>query len=361
MALAIDITIRIGVLALLVAWCFQILRPFITPVIWGAIIAIAFYPACKKLRDLLGGRIRIAASILTVVALLIIILPSIKMVDSLVNGMTYLNDKIQSGAIKVPPPPDKIGSWPVIGEPLKIRWHEASVNMKATLARYEPQLKTISLRLLELAMSTTIGLLQFALSIVIAGVLMTHAKEGGNLVTDLFVSLAGERGRDFADISTITIRNVVKGILGVAIIQGLLAGMGFVAAGVPGAGVWAFLCLFLAIIQIGIAPVAIPVIIYMFYRADTLTAGLLMVWLILVMLSDNFLKPILLGRGAPVPMLVIFLGSIGGFISMGFIGLFVGAVILSLSFKIFRAWLDINTDHGVADDRIEHSEGSSKL
>jgi predicted PurR-regulated permease PerM len=141
---------------------------------------------------------------------------------------------------------------------------------------------------------------------------------------------------------------VVKGILGVAIIQGLLAGMGFMVAGVPGAEIWAFLCLFLAIIQIGIAPIAIPVIIYMFYSADTLTAGLLMIWLILVMLSDNFLKPILLGRGAPVPMLVIFLGSIGGFLSMGFIGLFIGAVILSLGFKLFRAWLKNNSDHTIA-------------
>ena len=138
-----------------------------------------------------------------------------------------------------------------------------------------------------------------------------------------------------------------KGFLGVAIIQGLLAGAGFMVAGVPGAGLWAFLCLFLAIIQIGIAPVVIPVIIYMFYNADTLTAGLLMVWLILVMLSDNFLKPILLGRGAPVPMLVVFLGSIGGFISMGFIGLFIGAVILSLGFKLFQAWLKINSNHTI--------------
>jgi predicted PurR-regulated permease PerM len=227
--------------------------------------------------------------------------------------------------------------------------------MKATLTRYAPQLKTISLRLLELAMSTTFGMLQFALSIIIAGVMMANAKGGGDLVKDLFVSLAGERGSDFADISTITIRNVVKGILGVAIIQGILAGIGFAIAGVPGAGVWAFLCLFLAIIQIGIAPVAIPVIIYMFYSASALTAGLLAAWLIFVMLSDNFLKPILLGRGAPVPMLVIFLGSIGGFISMGFIGLFVGAVVLSLSFKLFRTWLKINGDDRVANDRIEPS------
>jgi predicted PurR-regulated permease PerM len=351
--LATDIAIRIGVLALLIAWCFQILRPFITLVIWGTIIAIAFYPVCAKLGNLLGNRIKTAASIMTAITLLLIILPSIQMVGSLVDGMTYLNDKIQSGEIKVPPPPENIDSWPVIGKPLKSSWHEASVNLKATLTRYAPQLKTISLRLLELAMSTAMGLLHFTLSVIIAGVLMANAKGGGNLVKDLFVRLAGERGNDFADSSTITIRNVVKGILGVAILQGFLAGIGFAVAGVPGAGVWAFLCLFLAIIQIGIAPVAIPVTIYMFYSADTLTAVVLMVWLILVMLSENLLKPILLGRGAPVPMLVIFLGAIGGFLSMGFIGLFIGAVILSLGFKLIRAWLDIDSDHTIATGRPE--------
>ena len=351
MELAIDIAIRIGVLALLIAWCFQILRPFITPVIWGTIIAIALYPVCRKLSNLLGNRIKVAASIMTVIILLIIILPCIQMVGSFVDGMTYLNGRIQSGEIKVPPPPENIDSWPVIGKLLKSRWHEASENLVTTLTRFAPQLKAISVRLLELALGTTMGLLQFTLSIIIAGVLMANAKGGGNLARELFVSLAGGRGNDFADISTITIRNVVKGILGVALIQGLLAGLGFMIAGVPGAGVWAFLCIFLAIIQIGIAPVVIPVIIYMFYHADTLTAVLLMVWLILVMLSDNFLKPVLLGRGAPVPMLVIFLGSIGGFISMGFIGLFIGAVILSLGFKLFQAWLKINSNHTITTDR----------
>jgi len=359
--IATDIAIRIGVLALLVAWCFQILRPFITIVIWGAIIAISFYPVCRKLSELLGNRIKIAASIMIVITLLLIILPSIKMVGSFVDGMTYLNDKMQNGEIKIPPPPENIDSWPVIGKLIKNNWHEASVNLKTTLLRFVPQLKTISIKLLEFAMGTTVGLLQFTLSIIIAGVFMANARGGGNLVRELFVSLAGERGSDFADISTITIRNVVKGILGVAIIQGLMAGMGFMVAGVPGAGIWAFLCVFLAIIQIGIAPVAIPVIIYMFYYADTVTAGILMVWLILVMLSDNFLKPILLGRGAPVPMLVIFLGSIGGFISMGFIGLFIGAVVLSLGFKLFRAWLEIDSNHTAKTDRPDaFSSGNSE-
>ena len=351
--MAIDIAIRIGVLALLIAWCFQILRPFITLMIWGAIIAISFYPVCRKLSDLLGNRVKMASSIMIIISLLLIIVPSILMVGSLVDGMTYLNDQIQSGEIKVPPPPEGIDRWPVIGKVLKSRWHDASVNLKAALARYTPQLQAISLKLLESAMNTTMGLLKFALSLVIAGVLMANAKGSGNFVRKLCVSLAGERGSDFADISTITIRNVVKGILGVAIIQGLLAGMGFMVAGVPGAGIWAFLCMFLAIIQIGIAPVALPVIIYMFYSASTLTAGLLTAWLIIVMLSDNFLKPILLGRGAPVPMLVIFLGSIGGFISMGFIGLFIGAVIISLGFKLFQEWLKINSNNTITTDGSE--------
>jgi len=131
-------------------------------------------------------------------------------------------------------------------------------------------------------------------------------------------------------------------------------------AGVPGAGLWAFLCLFLAIIQIGIFPVVIPVIIYMFSSADTFTAGLLTGWLILVSLLDNFLKPILMGRGAPVPMIVIFLGAIGGFLSMGFMGLFVGAVILSIGFKLLLVWLDdlsySNTSCGPDDIAGEKSK-----
>jgi predicted PurR-regulated permease PerM len=240
----------------------------------------------------------------------------------------------------VPPPPDNIDTWPLIGKSLKGVWHEASANLKATLTRFQPQLRAMSLWLLKSAMGTALGLVQFALSIIIAGIFMAHAKGSGNMARDLFVRLAGERGADFADISTKTVRNVVKGILGVAIIQALLAGTGFWVAGVPAAGLWAFACLFLAIIQIGIFPVVIPVIIYMFSNADSYTAGLLTGWLILVALLDNFLKPILLGRGAPVPMLVIFLGAIGGFFSMGFMGLFVGAVILSIGFKLLRVWLD---------------------
>ena len=337
---AIDIAIRIGVIAILIALCFKILQPFITPVVWGTILAIALYPACRRLSGLLGGRVKLASAVIAAVMLFGIFLPSIRMVESLVDGTKYINERIQRGETLVPPPPDNIDRLPLIGKSLKREWNEASENLKATLIRFQPQVKAMGVRLLKSAMGTALGLLQFALSIIIAGILMAHAKGGENMAKGLFVRLAGERGADFADISTKTVHNVVKGILGVAIIQSLLAGAGFWVAGVPAAGLWAFVCLFLAIIQIGVFPVVIPVIIYMFYSADSFTAGLTTGWLILVSVLDNFLKPILLGRGAPVPMLVIFLGAIGGFFAMGFLGLFVGAVILSIGFKLFRAWLD---------------------
>ena len=357
---AIDIAIRLGVIALLIALCFKILRPFISPVMWGIILAITLYPACRKLSNVLGGRVKLASAIISAVMLLCIILPSIQMVGSLVGGTKYINERMQRDDIIVPPPPDNIDSLPLIGPSLKREWHEASANLKKTLTRFQPQLRATSLWLLKSAMGTALGLVQFALSIIIAGIFMAHAKGSGNIARDIFVLLVGERGADFADISKKTVRNVVKGILGVAIIQSLLAGIGFLVAGVPAAGLWAFLCLFLAIIQIGIFPVVISVIIYMFYSADPVTAGLLTGWLILVSILDNFLKPILMGRGAPVPMLVIFLGAIGGFFSMGFMGLFVGAVILSIGFKIIRVLLDDlsqpSTSGGPEDFSNEMSE-----
>jgi predicted PurR-regulated permease PerM len=337
---AIDIAIRIGVIALIIALCFTILRPFISPVMWGIILAITLFPACRRLSSALGDRVKLASTIISAVMLLLIILPSIQMVGSLVGGTKSISERIQSGEIRVPPPPDNIDTWPLIGNSLKRVWDEASANLRATLTRFQPQLKAMSLWLLKAATGTALGLVQFALAIIISGIFMANARGSGNMAKTIFVRLAGERGAGFADIATKTVRNVVRGILGVAIIQALLAGIGFWVTGVPAAGLWAFICLFLAIIQIGLFPVVIPVVIYMFYSADTATAGLLTGWLILVSLLDNFLKPILLGRGAPVPMLVIFLGAIGGFLSMGFIGLFVGAVILSIGFKLLQAWLD---------------------
>jgi predicted PurR-regulated permease PerM len=216
--------------------------------------------------------------------------------------------------------------------------------------KFEPQLKEFAKWLLKTVFGTAVGLLMFAISLIIAGVLMASAKSGGLMAESLFVRLAGDRGADFAKISVKTVRSVVKGIIGVSILQSLLAGLGFAVAGIPAAGLWALLCLILAIIQIGIVPVIIPVIIYAFSKMNSLTAVMVTVWLVLVAISDGPLKAVLMGRGASVPMLGLFLGAIGGFISFGFLGLFIGAVILSVGYKLFEVWLQEDRQSLLVDE-----------
>ena len=205
---------------------------------------------------------------------------------------------------------------------------------------YSSQLKAASAWVLSAAAGFGMGILQFLISIIVAGVLLAYSGSVARSATKIFVKLAGPNGEVFATATVATIRSVVKGILGVALIQAAMAGIGFFAAGVPYAAVWTVGCLFFSVVQIGAGPIAIPIMIYMFSVTDTLTAVLLAVWLVITLISDNILKPLLLGRGAPAPMLVVFLGAIGGFITSGFLGLFLGAVILTIGYKLFMVWLD---------------------
>ena len=355
-SIAVEIAIRLGVLAVLLAWCFQILKPFISPVVWAIIIAIAVYPVFERLNARLGGRRKLTAAVLIVFALLCIILPGVQLAVSSVDSLKALSTKMDGGVLKIPPPPTDVESWPVIGKFVAEWWQKASENIQSILVKFAPQVTALLKWLLKSLVGTAVSLLMFAVSLIIAGGLMATAKSGGVVVRHLFVRLAGERGDEFAEIAGRTVRSVVKGIIGVAIVQSIWAGVGFVLAGIPGAGIWALLCLILAIIQIGIGPVIVPVIVYAFWKLGTLTAILLTVWLILAAVGDGPLKAVLLGRGAAAPMLVIFLGTLGGFISAGFLGLFIGPVVLSVGYRLFEAWL--RADGGASP--IAESSGSAE-
>ncbi len=334
------VAIRLGLLVFIFGWCFLIISPFISPVIWGIILAITVYPVFVKLEKKLKGRSALAATLLTIFFLVILIVPTWMLGDSLFEGVNRLRDIYQNDQLIIPPPDDRVKDWPMIAKPLIEVWTLASQNLEAVMIKYAPQVKSAAAVALSLLASTGIGILQFIASIIIAGVFLNYAKAGGGTARKIFGRLGGEQGENFAELAELTIRNVVKGILGVAIIQSLMAGVGFFVAGIPLAGLWTVICLILAIVQIGVGPVAVGVLIYAWSSMSTMTASLLTVWLIIVSISDNVLKPFLLGRGAPVPMLVVFLGSVGGFIASGFIGLFLGPVLLSLGYKVFLSWID---------------------
>jgi predicted PurR-regulated permease PerM len=337
-SIAIESAIRIGLVAILVAWCFLILQPFVIIILWGLIIAIALFPAYRWIAAKLGGRRKLAATLLCGGLLMVIVLAGLMLADSLIAGASSLREQFQAGFV-IPPVPEQVANWPLIGRPLAEIWNAARTNLAAVLSEHLPELRGLALWVLQSAMSAGGALLTFVVSTIIAGFFLATSEAGSGLAQRIGKKLVAEKGDELVKDAEMTIRNVAQGILGVALIQALIAGVGFAVAGVPAAGLWTLLCVFLSVIQVGIGPVAIPVAIYMFYTADTLTASLLAVWLVFALVIDNVLKPLLLGRKAPVPMLVVFLGAIGGFLLSGIIGLFVGAVVLSLGYKLFLEWL----------------------
>lgn len=348
---ALEAAIRIGLVALLVLWCFDIVRPFIVPIIWGVIIAIAAYPGYLQLKRLLGGHGRLAAVLAAIILLIMVLGPTVMLTGTLVESTKGIADDLSDGSLTIPPPAESIRNWPFIGEDVDRFWRLASDNTRAALKQIEPQLKTAGTWLLSAAAGTGYAILQFIAAILIAGVIMANAGGGYDAAQRIATRLTGERGREIADLAESTVRSVARGILGVALIQTLLAGIGFIVAGVPAAGLWALLCLLLSVAQIGIFVILIPVIIYLFYTADLVVAIGFLIWSIPVGLIDNILKPILLGRGVKTPMVIIFMGAIGGFLASGIIGLFIGAVVLALSWELFLAWL--NTEPPTTEHPLE--------
>jgi predicted PurR-regulated permease PerM len=336
-----DIVIRLGVLALVVIWCFQILQPFVIPVVWAIIIAVAIFPVYHKLSDLLGGRRGLAATLIAMLFLVLLMVPTIMLAKALVQNVAILAEEFRSGQLAIPPPPDNVQTWPLIGDHVSNIWQLAANNLADVLKPLEPQLKAFGTWLVKLAGSAGMSMLMFIVAVVIAGVLLAHSGGSHRVVHGIARRLAGERGDELANLAEATIRNVARGVLGVAVIQALMAGLGFLVAGVPGAGIWALLCLILATVQIGVGPIVIPTIVYVFATGDTLTAVVFLIWNIIVLVLDNILKPILMGRGVDVPMVVIFLGAIGGMLMSGIVGLFVGAMVLAVGYKLFQAWLNL--------------------
>ena len=333
-----EATVRVGVLVVLVAWCLQIVWPFLVPLVWGVIIAIAAYPAYRWLQVALGGRRKLAATIFTLLALVLLIGPTILLAETLVGGTQELAIKMRDGTVAIPAPPEGVSRWPVIGQPLQRLWQLASVDLEQALGHMGPQLRAFARWLLSAAAGVGLGILQFVFAIIIAGVLLAQARPGHRAAYAIAIRLAGERGAELADLAHMTIRSVTRGILGVALIQSLLAGLGFLAVGLPAAGFLALICLVLALVQ-SIVIVLVPTVIYVFATADPVVAGVFLIWSLFVGLIDNVLKPILLGRGVKAPMIVIFIGAIGGFLAFGIIGLFVGAVVLALGYELFLSWL----------------------
>ncbi|MDX2417592.1 MAG: AI-2E family transporter [Xanthomonadales bacterium] len=340
-ALAIEIAIRLGLIFLILAWCLQILSPFISLVAWGAILAVAIYKPFLKLVEKLGGRRKLAVTLIAVIGIAIILVPVISLSSSMVDGATKYGTQISEGSIHVPAPPEYVQEWPVIGKKTYKLWNQASQNLRSVLEQYPHQLAVVGKKMLGAAAGIGGGLLQFIISFLIAAVFLMNAESAGTSLRKLANRLTADHGDELMDMSVSTIRSVAVGVIGIAFIQAMLGGIGMMFAGVPAAGLLAIGILVLAIAQLPPILVLGPVAFYVFSAESTTVAVIFLIWSIMVSSSDMVLKPLLLGRGVDVPMLVILLGAIGGMITSGIVGLFIGAIILAMGYKLFGVWLQM--------------------
>ncbi len=337
---ALDVAIRLAVVGIMVVAAYRVFSPFLLTVAWAFIIGVTANPAFRQIRRVVGGRARLACALFVTVGLAAVLVPALLLGDSLLDATVGLVKKAEAGTLVIPEPTAQVKQWPLVGDKVYALWHGAAVDFEGTIARLQPQVQDLGQKIVGEVSGVGKALVQTILAIIIAGLLMLNAEGVERLARSFARRVAGDAGPPIIDTGVGTIRSVVKGVVLVALVQGLLAAAGLLVAGVPGVGLWSLLVMVVAVIQLPPLLILGPIAVWVFANHDsTAIAVFFAVWSLLVSISDGLLKPLLLGRGVPVPMLVILVGAIGGMLRSGLVGLFIGPVVLALFHQLFTAWV----------------------
>ncbi len=334
-----ELALRLGFLGLLLFWSLTLIRPFISIIIWSAIIAVVIYPLYRWTVVKLGGRTGLSAALVTTATLLVVIGPATWLALDLIESVRIISERVNWREFSIPQPSDRIKEWPVLGEEIYRIWNLAAANTRDALSKIYPYMKPFGTTLVHIAADAGTGVAKFLASVIVAGFLLVYAQTLVTTIKRLAKKLESERGQYFVDLAGSTIRIVSRGVIGIAVLQTLLAGIGLAVAGVPAASLITFAILILGIVQIGPSVVIISVIIWSWFSMETIPAMLFTAYMLPVNLIDNVLRPFVLGRGLQTPMLVVFLGVIGGTISHGLTGLFLGPIILAVIWELLVAWI----------------------
>src|SRR5690606_26421249 len=273
----------------------------------GAVLAVTVHPLYETISRTLGDRRKTVAISFVLLPLLLFAAPVVVIAESLVDDVQRLNHAYQSGEALLPPPNASLKDLPFAGERLFNLWASAHQDLHATISRLSPQLLQLRASVLGFARGMTMLLVTFLFSLVVMAAFLLTSDQAAKTTRGLSIRVAGTRGDPLVSLARDTIRSVAKGIVGVALVQALLGGLGCLAAGVPLAGLWTLVILVLAVAQLPTLLVLLPLVIYVFQSSSTPIAIAFAVWSMLVGLVDNVLKPLLMGRGVEAPMLIIFL------------------------------------------------------
>jgi predicted PurR-regulated permease PerM len=330
----------------LIALCFWVLRPFLAATVWATMIVVATWPWLKALDHMFGNRRTPAVLVMTCGMLLLLVMPLWWAISTIAERssdlMTFGQDLATKG---VPPPPEWVTHIPLVGDKVAAFWLKLSSGGFNSFVEYlSPHASAAGKWLLGQFGGLGGMLLQFFLVVVIAAIFYSSGEQAASMLRRVGLRLAAERGESSIILAGQAIRAVALGVGVTAILQTVLGGLGLVIAGVPFAAVLSALMLMLCIAQAGPSLVLFPAVAWMYWQGDTGWATFLLVWSIFVSTMDNFVRPMLIRRGADLPILLIFVGVIGGLLSFGLIGIFVGPVALAVTYTLAQAWVSESPD-----------------
>jgi len=343
----LDVFIRAGLVVVLVLLCYLIFSPFLTMMLWALILAITIYPLHQMLAARIGGRQGLAATLIVLLAVVVIVTPTIMLASEFGDSVQNLIKNVRDNTFQVPAPSDKVAAWPVVGERMHAVWSQAHNDLPGLVQSMQPKLGELATKALGIVAALGGGLLMFLFSFIVAGIIMAYGESGARAMQEIFERIVGiARGQEFAKLSTATVRAVASGVIGIACIQALIIGVSLMIAGVPFAGVLAVVVLVLGVAQLPALLVTLPVIGWIWASGEYNTGPAVAYTVLLFVggMADNVLKPLMLGRGVDAPMPVILIGALGGMATTGILGMFVGATGLALGYQIFMRWVQDNPE-----------------
>jgi predicted PurR-regulated permease PerM len=338
----VEMAIHVGFIGLLAYWCFLLVSPFLPIIVWSVVLTVALYPLYDWLAAVFRGQRKLAAASITIAGLLIVIGPVAWLGLGLVDGLEMLLARLRSGKL-VPPPSQAIKDWPLIGQQLYDFWLLASTNARSAVTNLLPQLQPVGQFLLSTVSNAGTWMLNFLVSVIIAGFLFSPGPRLVITAKTLALKLDSKHGKEFVEIAGATIRTVSRGVIGISLLQSVVGGIGMVLAGVPGASLLALAILVLGIVQIGSPIIVAPLIVWSWLTLTTGTALAFTACMSIVIFMESLLKPFVLTRGLTTPMLVTLIGVVGGVFAYGLAGLFVGPVVLAVAWDLAMAWIHDST------------------
>jgi len=344
--------LSIGVLIVASLW---VLQPFLGATIWATMVVVATWPIMLAVQKRLGGRRWAAVTVMTLAMLLLLVVPLVVAIVTIVDHKDDIANWTASIATaNVPPPPDWVERVPLLGSKIATEWRQLAATSSEELAAHAaPYVRKVLAWFAAQAGTFGLMLLHFLLTVVITAILYATGETAATGVRRFGRRLAGDQGESSVILSGQAIRAVALGVVVTAIVQSAAAGIGLAVTGVPYAAVFTAVIFILCIAQIGPILVLVPAVVWLYWSGDAGWGTVLLVWTILVGALDNVLRPILIKRGADLPLLLIFAGVIGGLISFGIIGLFVGPMVLAVTYRLLEAW--------VAEIDRDSSQVSGKL